>query len=148
MKFAGFIQALTSVVLSFVRNALTLVISLFLLCYLVGLDSQLCLMLWFGWKLVRLVLLKEDLILDELMCECRKQNSTRLCDDTHTHSLFSVRDPLHLQIHKVQRATANHSATVLVWHLPRRSDHPERECVFVHVCVCMKGCVSSYITAI
>lgn len=36
MKFAGFIQALTSVVLSIVRNALTLVISLFLLCYLVG----------------------------------------------------------------------------------------------------------------
>ncbi|KAL1270918.1 hypothetical protein QQF64_029934 [Cirrhinus molitorella] len=59
-------------------------------------------------ELVRLVLLKEDLILDELMCECSKQNSTGLCDDTH--SFFSVRDPLHLRIHKVQRATANHSA--------------------------------------
>jgi len=104
------------------------------------LDTQLCLMLWFGWKLVRLVLLKKDLILYELMCACRKQNSTGLCDDTHTHSLFSVRDPLHLRIHKVQRATANHSATVLVWHLPRRSDHVERVCLCE--CVCLCKCVS------
>lgn len=36
MKFAGFIQALTYVVLCTVRNALTRVISLFLICYLVG----------------------------------------------------------------------------------------------------------------